>query len=57
MGQADEIKMKLKFYFDKIAFLFHLFDKIKTKMSEGFFPKCSLKITLSHSGVDFEWAL
>lgn len=37
MGQADEIKIKLMFYFDKIVFLFHLFDKVKAKMSAGFF--------------------
>lgn len=37
MGQADEIKMKLLFCFEKIVFLFHLFDKVKTKISIGFF--------------------
>jgi len=37
MGQADEIKMKLLFCFDKIVFLFHLFDKVKAKISVGFF--------------------
>lgn len=37
MGQADEIKMKLMFCFDKLVFLFHLLYKVKTKMSDGFF--------------------
>lgn len=57
MGQPDEIKMKLLFCFDKIVFLFHLYDKVKTKNVSWIFPKCSLKITFSHSGVYFEWAL
>lgn len=44
MGQADEIKMKLMFYFDKIVFLFHLFDKVKVKMSAGFFHSAVSKL-------------
>lgn len=44
MGQADEIKMKLMFYFDKIVFLFHLFDKVKAKMSAGFFHSAVSKL-------------
>lgn len=44
MEQADEIKMKLMFCFDKIVFLFHLFDKVKTKMSAGFFQSAASKL-------------
>lgn len=39
MGQPDEIKMKLLFCFDKIVFLFHLYDKVKTKKCQLDFSK------------------
>lgn len=44
MGRADEINMELMFYFDKIVFLFHLFDKVKTKMSAGSFQNAVSKL-------------